>query len=39
MPSSKTETQPKEIPWGLFAIELLVVLLITGVGWFVSALT
>jgi hypothetical protein len=39
MPTYETETQPKEIPWRLFAIELLVVLLITGAGWLVSVLT
>jgi hypothetical protein len=34
-----TQAQPNEIPWKLFAIEVLVVLLIVGAGCLVSALT
>ncbi len=34
-----THAQPREIPWKLFAIEVLVVLLIVGAGCLVSVLT
>jgi hypothetical protein len=39
MPVEESNAPPKDVPWLLFAVEVLVVLLIVGAGCLVSALT
>jgi hypothetical protein len=39
MTNGPATSQPKEVPWRLFALEVFVVLLLVGAGCLVSALT